>query len=98
MHLCPSLCSLINLYLLPLFIPKGGGRTEHYGKVHAGNKSTKFCNKSAAHKRHVDNKRKRIQRSEAKSRARVEACQTTRMKPLTSYFVSETYSLPAYFL
>jgi hypothetical protein len=33
---------------------KGGGKTEHYGKVHANNISGKLCNESAAHKKLIE--------------------------------------------
>jgi hypothetical protein len=90
-----SISLLPNYFISGAFpFPKGGGRTEHYGKVHSGNKSRKFCTETAAHKKYIDNKRKRKQRSEAKRRERVEACQSTRMKPLTSYFTSQTNTTP----
>jgi hypothetical protein len=51
-----------------------------------GNLSRKFCNESAAQKIHVDNKRKMDHRKEAKPRSLVEACKTTRMKLIASFF------------
>jgi len=79
---------------LPLTVPKGGGKTEHYGKVHASNLSGKFCNESSAYKKLVDKKRKRLQNAVAKSRELLTACQITRMKPLTSYFESKNIKTP----
>jgi hypothetical protein len=93
MHLGQFLCYQIILNLVPFFFQKLEVE-QNTMEVHAGNKSRKFCTESAAHRKHIDNKRKRQHRSEAKSRERVEACQTTRMKPLTSYFVSQTHSMP----
>jgi hypothetical protein len=75
-------------------IPKGGGKTEHYGKVHASNVLGKFCYESPAYKKHIDKKRKTLQNAAAKSRELVKVCQITRINPLSSYFPSQSNYAP----
>ncbi len=72
-----------NIILVP---SKGEGKTEYYSKVHAGNLSRKFCNESAAQKMFIDNKRKMDRRKQAKRRSLVEACKSTQMRPIASFF------------
>jgi hypothetical protein len=74
------------------FLPsQGGGKTEHYGKVHSGNRFRKFCYESAAQKKYVDNKRKREQRSAAKRTEQEEACRIAPMGPLSTFFARRNY-------
>jgi hypothetical protein len=77
-------------------VPSSGGcKTKWYGLVSTGNERGKFVTESRAIQKHIDETRKRQQRTQQKQRNNEIASKTSKMTDIRSFLVRKTTMYPS---